>query len=248
MIYTVAFQKGGTGKTSTAHAIAAGATFRGKKALAIDLDPQGNLTFAMGGTPAAPGAYELITGRAKTEDTIQHTAQGDIIPAGLNLSAVDAEISNRPGRDFLLQAAIKPLAVHYDVVVIDTPPALGTLLINALTAANRVILTMNADIFSLQGLYQLADTMRQVQTYCNADLQIAGVLFTKHSTRTTLARDMTTSTAAALEQMGINLFQTTIREGVAVKEAAAMQQSIFDYAPKSKPAQDYSASLDKIGI
>lgn len=238
MIYTVAFQKGGTGKTSTAHAIAAGATFRGKKALAIDLDPQGNLTFAMGGTPAAPGAYELITGRAKTEDTIQHTAQGDIIPAGLNLSAVDAEISNRPGRDFLLQAAIKPLAVHYDVVVIDTPPALGTLLINALTAANRVILTMNADIFSLQGLYQLADTIRQVQTYCNADLQIAGVLFTKHSTRTTLARDMTTSTAAALEQMGINLFQTTIREGLRSKKPLQCNRAFSTMPPK--------ASLHKI--
>ena len=134
------------------------------------------------------------------------------------------------------------------MVVIDTPPALGTLLINALTAADRAILTMNADIFSLQGLYQLADTIKQVQTYCNADLQIEGVLFTKHSTRTSLARDMTTSTAAALEQMGINLFQTSIREGVAVKEAAAMQQSIFDYAPKSKPAQDYSTLLDEMGI
>lgn len=80
MIYAVAFQKGGTGKTSTAAAIAAGATFRGKKALAIDLDPQGNLTFAMGGTPAAPGAYELITQRAQIAETIQHTEQGDIIP------------------------------------------------------------------------------------------------------------------------------------------------------------------------
>lgn len=248
MIYAVAFQKGGTGKTSTAAAIAAGATFRGKKALAIDLDPQGNLTFAMGGTPAAPGAYELITQRAQIAETIQHTEQGDIIPAGLNLSAVDAEISGRPGRDFLLQAAIKPVVARYDVVVIDTPPALGTLLVNALTAADRAILTMNADIYSLQGLYLLSDTIKQVQTYCNPALKVEGVLFTKHSTRTSLARDMTTSTAAALEQIGIKLFHAAIREGVAVKEAAALQQSLFDYAPKSNPARDYGAFLDELGI
>lgn len=248
MIYAVAFQKGGTGKTSTAAAIAAGTTFRGKKALAIDLDPQGNLTFAMGGNPAAAGAYDLITGRETAENAIQHTAQGDIIPAGLNLSAVDAEISGRPGRDFLLQAAIKPVVARYDVVVIDTPPALGTLLVNALTAADRAILTMNADIYSLQGLYLLSDTIKQVQTYCNPALKVEGVLFTRHSTRTSLARDMTTSTAAALEQIGIKLFRAAIREGVAVKEAAALQQSLFDYAPKSNPARDYGVFLDELGI
>lgn len=248
MIYAVAFQKGGTGKTSTAAAIAAGATFRGKKALAIDLDPQGNLTFAMGGTPAAPGAYELITQRAQIAETIQHTEQGDIVPAGLNLSAVDAEIGGKPGRDFLLQAAIKPVVPRYDVVVIDTPPALGTLLINALTAADRAILTMNADIYSLQGLYLLNDTIKQVQTFCNPALKVEGVLFTRHTTRTSLARDMTTSTAAALEGMGMKLFRAAIREGVVVREAAAMQKSLFDYAPKSNPAQDYSAFLDELGI
>lgn len=248
MIYTVAFQKGGTGKTSTAHAIAAGATSRGKKALAIDLDPQGNLTYAMGGTPAAAGAYGIITGRDNAENVIQHTEQGDIIPAGLNLSAVDAEIGGRPGRDFLLQAAIKPIAARYDVVVIDTPPALGTLLVNALTAADRAILTMNADIYSLQGLYLLSDTIKQVQTYCNPTLSVEGVLFTRYSNRTSLARDMTTSTAAALEHLGIKLFRTVIREGVAVKEAAALQRSLYEYAPKSNPARDYSAFLDELGI
>lgn len=248
MIYAVAFQKGGTGKTSTAVAIAAGATFRGKKALAIDLDPQGNLTFTMGGTPAAAGAYELITQRAQITETIQHTEQGDVIPAGLNLSAVDAEIGGKPGRDFLLKAAIKPIVNLYDVIVIDTPPALGTLLINALTAADKAILTMSADIYSLQGLYLLNDTIKQVQTYCNPALKVEGVLFTRHTTRTSLARDMTTSTATALDEMGIKLFQTAIREGVAVKEAAAMQKSLFGYAPKSNPAQDYSAFLDELGI
>ena len=248
MIYAVAFQKGGTGKTSTAAAIAAGATFRGKKALAIDLDPQGNLTFAMGGTPAAPGAYELITQRAQIAETIQHTEQGDIVPAGLNLSAVDAEIGGKPGRDFLLQAAIKPVVPRYDVVVIDTPPALGTLLINALTAADRAILTMSADIYSLQGLYLLNGTVKQVKAFCNPALKVEGVLFTRHTTRTCLATDMTISIAAALEGMGMKLFRAAIREGVAVKEAAAMQKSLFDYAPKSNPAQDYSAFLDELGI
>lgn len=248
MIYTVAFQKGGTGKTSTAHAIAAGATSRGKKALAIDFDPQGNLSFAMGANPAAPGAYEILTGRARIEDTIQHTSQGDVVPAGLNLAAAEPEIGGRAGRDFLLQSALQPVAALYDVIVIDTPPALGTLLINALTAADAVVITMNADIFSLQGLYQLMETVEQVRSYCNKGLTVSGVLLTKYSGRTTLARDITATVEETAKQLGVGVLAAKIREGVAVKEAQTMQQSLFDYAPKSNPAKDYADFLDEIGI
>lgn len=248
MIFAIAFQKGGTGKTTTAHAIASGATIRGKKALAIDLDPQGNLSFSMGANPAAPGAYEIITGRAQVADAIQHTEQGDIIPAGLALSAIDAEISGRPGRDFLLQAALKPVSSLYDIIVIDTPPALGTLLINALTAAQRAVFTMTADIYSLQGLYQLSETVQQVKDYCNPALQVAGVLLTRHNRRTSLARSITAGTENALKEMGLSMFNAAIREGIAAKEAAAAQQSIFKYAPNSNPARDYSAFLDELSI
>lgn len=248
MIYTVAFQKGGTGKTSTAHAIAAGATARGKKALAIDFDPQSNLSFAMGANPAAPGAYEILTGRAQISDTIQHTSQGDVVPAGLNLAAAEAEIGGQDGRDFLLQSAIKPVVGLYDVIVIDTPPALGTLLINALTAADAVVITMNADIFSLQGLYQLMETVEQVRRYCNKGLTVSGVLLTKYSGRTTLARDITETVEETARKLGVGVLSAKIREGVAVKEAQTLQESLFDHAPKSNPAKDYAAFLDEIGI
>ena len=162
MIITVANQKGGQSKSTTAQAIANGATYKGKKALAIDLDPQGNLTFSMGGNAADAGAYDLITGRLKGAQKIQHTAQGDIITSSPALAGADTTFTGA-ARITALQDAIKPLARRYDVTVIDTPPTLGTMLINALVASDRVIIPITADMYSLQGLYLLAQTIREAK-------------------------------------------------------------------------------------
>ena len=121
-VFSVANQKGGTAKTSTAHALITGATSKGKRALAIDFDPQGNLSFIMGADANRPGAYELMKQEVTASEAIQHTAQGDIIPASLNLAGADTEFSGKAGRDFFLQAALEPLQSLYDVVVIDTSP------------------------------------------------------------------------------------------------------------------------------
>jgi chromosome partitioning protein len=247
LILTVANQKGGQSKSTTAQAIANGVTYRGRSALAIDLDPQGNLTFSMGGMAADVGAYELITGKARPLQTIQHTRQGDIITSSMALAGADTTFTGST-RITALQSAIKPLASRYDVIVIDTPPTLGTMLINALVASDRVIIPITADMYSLQGLYLLAQTIHEAQGKYNKRLQIGGVLFTRHSTRTILARDLADVITDKCNELQIPVYKTTIREGVAVREAQTQRMSLFEYAPKSKPAQDYLKFLDEIGL
>ena len=247
-IISVANQKGGTAKTSTAHALATGAAYKGKRSLAIDFDPQGNLSFIMGADASRAGAYELMKQQAKAAQIVQYTSQGDIIPASLNLAAADIEFSGKPGRDFFLQAALEPLQDAYDVVVIDTPPTLGTLLVNALTASDEVIIPMSADILSLQGLYQLAETIDQVKSFCNRGLKVTGILITKYSGRTVLARDIKETIEAKCAELGIPVLNTVIRDGVAVREAQTTQESLFAYAPNSNPAKDYLQLFDEINL
>ena len=247
-IISVANQKGGTAKTSTAHALVTGAAYKGKRSLAIDFDPQGNLSFIMGADANRAGAYELMKQQAKAAQIVQYTSQGDIIPASLNLAAADTEFSGKPGRDFFLQAALEPLQDDYDVVVIDTPPTLGTLLVNALTASDEVIIPMNADILSLQGLYQLAETINQVKSFCNKGLKVTGILLTRYSGRTVLARDIKETIEAKCAELEIPLLNTVIRDGVAVREAQTTQESLFAYAPNSNPAKDYLQLFDEINL
>ena len=247
-IISVANQKGGTAKTSTAHALVTGAAYKGKRSLAIDFDPQGNLSFIMGADANRAGAYELMKQQAQAAQIVQYTSQGDIIPASLNLAAADTEFSGKPGRDFFLQAALEPLQDAYDVAVIDTPPTLGTLLVNALTASDEVIIPMNADILSLQGLYQLAETISQVKSFCNKGLKVTGILLTRYSGRTVLARDIKETIEAKCAELGIPLLNTVIRDGVAVREAQTTQESLFAYAPNSNPAKDYLQLFDEINL
>ena len=247
MIITVSNQKGGTGKSTTAAAIATGAAYKGKKALAIDLDPQSNLSFIMGANPLDVGAYELMTQNATPAQLIQHTSQGDVIAGSLLLAAADT-ILKGDARIYALKTAIKPLKSRYDVIVIDTPPTLGTLLINALTASDKVIIPLQADVLSLQGLYQLTQTIRKAQSDYNKGLTIAGILYTRHSSRTLIARDIIDTMGKKAAELKIPVLKTTIRDGVAVREAQTLRQSLFEYAPKSKPARDYLDLLAELGL
>lgn len=243
-IIAITNQKGGVGKSTTAHALGAGLAIKGYSVLFVDLDPQGNLTYTMQANTAEATAYELLTKRAAVADVIQHTAHGDIIPAGAALSGADMELT-ATGKEYRLREALAPLRGGYDFIVIDTPPALGTLTVNALTAADRLIIPAQADIFSLQGIGQLTATIQAVQTYCNRSLKLDGVLLTRHSGRAVLTRDMADLIKDTAEQLGTAVYSTVIREGIAIKEAQANRQSIYAYAPKSKAAADYMAFVNE---
>ena len=248
MILTVAFGKGGTGKTSTAAALANDARMKGKSVLSIDCDPQANFTFALKGNPAMPGLYEVMTDRAQATDVIQQTPQTQLISAGLNMANAEQAIANKPGRDFILKEALEPLRNNYDLIVIDTQPDLNTILVNALSVSDTVLLPMQANSFSIMGLYQMQETISQVKRRCNPGLTIAGIVLTKYKPRQTLASDMRESIVQQAQAMGTKVFDTYIREGVAVEQAQAMQQSLFDYAPDSNPAKDYKALFAEMQI
>lgn len=246
MILTVAMGKGGSGKTTTAWALAAAARRDGKRVLCVDLDPQANLTACMGGNPAAPGLFSVLTEKACAGSVIQHTAQGDLIAAGLNLAAAEQIIQNRPGRDFILKTALQPVIKDYDLLILDTPPSLSTLLVNALAASDSVLLTTQARSFAIMGLYQIAETIAQVQKYCNSALSVLGILYTQHTPNRALARDLTEDVEAQAQRMGTRLLDTYIRPAEALPQAQALQQDIFTYSPRSNAAKDYQALYDEI--
>ena len=243
MIIAIANQKGGVAKTATAQAIATGAAMIGRRSLAIDADPQSNLSYSMGGNSADMGLYELMTGAATPGQIIQHTEQGDLITASSSLALPFT--GKDPGK--LLAKALQPIKKKYDVITIDCPPALNILLANALIAADVVIIPLTADMYALQGLYQLKQSIQDAQKV-NPGLKIGGVVFTRHNTRTILARDLTDVITDKCRELDIPVYKTTIREGVAIREAQTQRQSIFDYAPRSNPAKDYKQLIKEIGL
>lgn len=238
-------QKGGVGKSTTAATVAAGLSLRGYKTLAIDLDAQANLTYTAGAKTDGATALGVLTGDVKTEDAIQHTASGDIIAANKALAGADAFISDT-GKEYRLKEALESVKAGYDYIIIDTPPALGILTINALTACDSVIIPAQADIYSLQGIEQLAETMKPVKKYCNPSLAIEGILLTRYSPRSILSREVAELAEQLAAKLGTKLFNATIREAIAVKEAQISQQTLYAYAPKAKVTEDYTALIDEL--
>lgn len=243
--YCIASQKGGNAKTTTALAMAAGFARAGKKTLLVDLDPQGNATFATGAKTDGPTSREILKQEATAQQAIQQTPAGDVIAASPGLAGADMDFNGR-GADKLLQAALEPLRGKYDCIILDTPPALGILTVNALTAADKLIITAQADAFSLQGIDGLAKTIEPIKERSNPRLEISGILLTRYNARSILTRDVTQLAAQLAQKIGTKVFQTKIREGVAVREAQITQQSIFRYAPKSNPAQDYMDFINEL--
>lgn len=243
-IITIANQKGGVGKSTTAHALGSCLRARGERVLFVDLDPQGNLTYTMEADPTGPTAYELLTRQAELADCIRQTEQGDLIPASAQLAAADMEL-NSTGKEYRLKEALAAVAEDYDIILIDTPPALGILTINALTASDSLLIPAQADIYSLQGIGQLYSTVQAVRTYCNPNLSIRGILLTRHSARAVLTRDLTEMIGETAAQLGTRVYSTVIRENIAVKEAQARRADLLRYAPKSNAAKDYAAFAEE---
>ena len=243
-IITTVNRRGGVGKTATAHAIGAGLAHLGKRVLFIDLDSQQNLTFDLSADLNQPGSMELLTG-TPAEDVIQHGSKWDIIPASPELAAADLTL-NQTGKEYRLKEALEPLNSKYDYIIIDTPPALNTITVNALTAANSAIIPAQAEIHSLQGIALLYETIDQVKKYCNKDLLIKGIVLTRYKGRAILSKDMRDSLEAGAKKLGTKVFKSPVRECIAISEAQASQLDIFTYAPGSNAAKDYAAVLAEI--
>ena len=238
-------QKGGCGKSTTAQALAAGLTQRGYRVLLVDLDAQGNTSFSLGANRAGATSLGVLLGEVKAAEAIQKTPYCDIIPANKSLAAAEATITD-VGKEYRLREAIEELEDNYDYVVIDTPPSLGILSINALTACDTVVIPAQADIYSLQGIADLVETIKPVKKYCNQKLQIAGILFTRHNSRYAFTKELSDYAEGIAANLKTKVFKATIREAVAVRSAQAAQKSIFEYDPKSKVANDYSEFIDEL--
>lgn len=248
-IVTIANQKGGAAKTTTAQALATGAASMGREVLAIDLDPQANLTFVMGGDEELPGAYQLLSGSCRAVDAVQPTAQGcDLIGASYDLAVIADELQGDARRRARrLRDALRPVAGKYDLIVIDTPPTLGIGLITALVASDTVVIPLTTDLTMLKGLQLLKDTVDGARDY-NRGLQVGGVVITRWSGRTNQARDLRDVITDTCGGMGIPVYGTAIREAIAAREAQTYRESIFSHAPNSTTARDYMALIEEMGL
>lgn len=252
-VITVANQKGGVGKSTTADAIGAGLIARGYKVLFVDEDAQGNLSYTLQAkTAGVLTLADLLQNtlkngtRTMTFEAIQHMPDGDVIASSPALAGTDTVFADTVGREYKLKEILEPVLTYYDYVVIDTPPTLGTLTVNALTAADWLIAPVQADTYSLIAVDQLAGTLNTVKKYCNPKLEFKGVLLTRYNKRTILSREVAERLSETAASCGTKLFGTRIRECTAIKEAQLMRQSIFAYAPKSNAAADYGEFLGEI--
>lgn len=208
--------------------------------LYVDTDPQCNLTYILN-CEHNPSLVDVLTGNATIKDATVQTKQGDAVPASDMLGTAGIIKNSR-----LLKKALATVKDKYDYIVIDTPPALSMLTINALMAATDLIIPAQADIFSLQGIGQLYETIKAVRNGGNRNLSIMGILLTRYNGRAILSRDMAKLLADTAKQIGTRVFPTPIREGVAIKEAEAVQQDIFSYNKRSNPAKDYMDLIEEI--
>lgn len=246
-VISIALQKGGVGKSTTAQALASTMGFKKKKVLLIDMDSQGNVTYSSGIDNPQRTITDVLGEDCKVTDALIHCKYYDLLAADDYLTNVEmAEVEPT-----LLKKVIQPILNNYDYVVIDTPPALGNLSFNSLVASDYVVIPTEPRPFCLQGLGKLYHTIQNVQKGHNSKLKVLGILLIKYSNRTILNRDIKDMIEDYAKQMNTIVFDTTIREGIVVAEAQTVREPLIDYAKSSKPNIDYKAFttelLKKIG-
>jgi chromosome partitioning protein len=244
-VYTVINQKGGVGKSTTVLSLGAGFAIKGFKVLFVDMDAQGNLTHSLGSPENGASVFDVLTGDAGAEEAIVKGERWDCITSSPELAGADLSLGST-GKEFKLKEAIAPVLQKYDYVVIDTPPALGILTINALTACTGAIVPSQADIYSLLGIGQLHGTIQAVKKYCNPTLKISGILLTRYNRRSILSRDVADMIEQTAERLETVVYKATIREAVAIRESQAQQKDIFTYAPKGAVTADYKKFVEEV--
>jgi len=248
---TIAFtnQKGGVGKTTTTINLGAALADRGQKVLLIDIDPQGNLTVSCGVKAHELEAtiYEVLKEQVTIGEVVVdlERASGSLklLPATLALSASETELSAKPGREFLLKGALQSFDEDFDYILIDCPPSLGLLTINALVAADGYIIPLASEFLALYGTSQLLEVVDIVRKRINADLLLAGVVITQYDGRKVHSREIVDQIKAFFKDQ---VFKTLIRANVSLTEAPSFGQDIFTYKPTSPGAEDYRALAEEL--
>lgn len=239
-IIAVANQKGGVGKTTTAVNLSASLGALEKKVLVIDADPQANATsgFGLSHDDAVKGTYELIEGAESAVALIQktNTANVSIIPSQLDLVAVELEIIDQPKREFFLSKALESVRDEYDYIIIDCAPSLGLITLNALTAADGVLVPIQCEYYALEGLGKLLNTIKKVQEIHNEELIIEGLLLTMFDSRLRLSNQVADEVKVHFEGL---VFDTIIHRNIKLSEAPSHGESIIAYDASSKGAENY---------
>jgi len=249
-IIAIANQKGGVGKTTTTINLGAALSRLGCKVLIVDLDPQGNASTGLGiaTDDREYTTYELLLDDVSLSEVIKPTETRGlfIVPATVDLSSADVELVSNEKRSFLLHDALRQFAMDdlgYDYILIDCPPSLNLLTVNAMVAAHSILVPLQSEFFALEGLSQLMLTIREVRQAANAALRIEGVVLTMYDIRNNLSQQVE---ADARENLGELVFRTVIPRNVRLSEAPSFAKSVLDYDPESKGARAYIALAEEL--
>ncbi len=227
--------KGGVGKTTSAINLGAGLVELGQRVLLIDLDPQANLTISLGIPRQKFTIYEALRGESDLVP-YNHRPNLDVVTSSLDLSGAEMELINEAGREYILRELINQVADNYDYILLDCPPSLGLLTLNALTSSRYVLIPLQAEFLAVQGLAKIKQVIDKVRMRLNKQLEMAGVVATMYDSRRVLNRDVVDTIH---KYFGDKVFKTYIRDTVALAEAPAQRKDIFQYSPKSNGATDY---------
>lgn len=239
IIITVINNKGGTGKTTTVHNLGAALAKKRKKVLLVDLDSQCNLSSALGITGDSPNLTDLLLNRNSVDEVIRKNGIFDAIASSDKLLEAESLLNNEPGREYLLKEHLEKLKDAYDFILLDCPPSLGTISLNSLVAANAFIVPMQAENFAFIGLDRIMSISEKVKKRMNTALELAGILFIKLDPRTKFSQAVI-SQLSGNENFKGKIFNTFIRQDISLMESGAFKQSVYEYAPKSRGAEDYT--------
>ena len=244
-IIGIANQKGGVGKTTTAVNLASALGVLEKRVLLIDADPQANATSGLGVEEVNFSTYILLEHSAEVIKCILPTSSPnvDIIPSHIDLVAAEIELVDRENREYMLREALKSVRDHYDYIIIDCAPSLGLITINALTAADSVIIPIQCEYFALEGLGKLLNTIKNVQKIHNQDLDIEGLLLTMYDSRLRLSNQVVEEVNSHFPEM---VFETIISRNVRLSEAPSFGESILSYDAESKGAIQYIQLAEEV--